>query len=110
MTDSRDKKAPSIAMAKIEVWLAGVLMIIAFAVGFLLHGITNEPAAPVPQQPIPGLQGGIVPAGPLTGDQLQGGLPANHPEVAPGQTGADPSPTTGGSGNKDTGNGNNNNP
>ena len=111
MTNSGDKKTSSMATAKIEVWLAGVLMLIAFFVGFLLHGVTSEPAAPTQLQPVTGLQGGIVPAGPLTSDQIQGQLPANHPEVAPGQTapGApDASPSTGG-GNKDQGNGNNNN-
>ena len=106
MTDAATKKTPSLATAKIEVWLAGVLMIIAFAVGFLLHGITNEPSAPQ-QQPITG----VVPAAPLTDSQLQGGLPLNHPEVAPGQTGTgvpSASPTKDGGNNQ--GNGNNNNP
>jgi hypothetical protein len=109
MTDSKDTEAPSFAMAKIEVWLAGVLMILAFAVGFLLHGVTSEPAAPAVQQPISGLPpAGIVPAAPLTESQLQGGMPANHPAVAPGQTvpGAPvASPTKDKNGN---GNGNNN--
>ena len=111
MTNTAPEKSPSFAMAKIEVWLAGVLMILAFAVGFLLHGVISEPTAPA-VQPISGLPGGIVPAGPLTGDQLQGQLPPNHPEVAPGQTGTGvptASPTKVG-GNKDTGSGNNNNP
>ena len=105
-TQTSENKTPSIATAKIEVWLAGVLMLLAFAVGFLLHGVTNPPSTPAPVQPITGLPGGVVPAGPLTNNQLQGGLPPNHPEVVPGQTvpGA-PAPSTTGGGN---GNGNNN--
>lgn len=115
MSESSDKKAPSIATAKIEVWLAGVLMILAFAVGFLLHGVTNTPSTPAPVQPVSGLPGGIVPAGPLTNSQLQGGLPPNHPEVIPGQTvpGAPlSSPTKSGNGGGSGGGsgGNNNNP
>lgn len=113
MTDTEPDKVPSFATAKIEVWLAGVLMIVAFAVGFVLHGVTNEPAAPA-TQPITGVPaGGVIPAAPLTDSQLQGGvLPPNHPEVAPGQTGTDvptASPSKAG-GTKDKGNDNNNNP
>lgn len=89
MNDQAPDKAPSLANAKVEVWLAGVLMIIAFAVGFALHGLVNEPGTPAQQQPITGAPaGGVVPAAPLTDAQLQGGLPAGHPEVVPGQTGA----------------------
>lgn len=108
MTDAATKKTPSLATAKIEVWLAGVLMILAFAVGFLLHGVTSEPAAPAVQQPISGVPAGaIVPAGPLTDSQLQGGMPANHPEVAPGEAvpGAPVASPT-----KDKNGNNNNNP
>ena len=98
MKDPAPEKGPSIAMAKIEVWLAGVLMILAFAVGFLVRGVTNEPSAPAQQQPITGVPGA------LTDSQVQGGtLPPGHPAVVPGQTvpgvtGA--SPTKAG-GNKD---------
>lgn len=110
MTDPAPKKAPSIASAKIEVWLAGVLMLLAFAVGFLLHGVINQPTSPAQPQPITGVPAGSIP-GPLTNSQLQGGLPAGHPNLVTGQTGSglpQASPTKS-AGSKNSGNGKNNN-
>ena len=77
------QKPPSALTAKVEVWLAGVLMLIAFAVGFVVRGVASDNSTPAPatDQQLTGTTNGIVPAPPLTDQQLQAGLPAGHPAL-----------------------------
>lgn len=103
------EKAGAAAMkARIEVWLAAILMVISFAVGFVVRGVTTEEPAPATiEQQAPGLPQGVIPAPPLTDSQLNGGqLPAGHPGVDSGNTATSPAPA-GGNAND---NQNNNNP
>ena len=74
--------AGGVTKVRIEAWIAAVLMVVSFGAGFLIRGIVTEeqPATPIEQQ-VPGMPAGVVPAPPLTDDQLTGGLPEGHVPV-----------------------------
>lgn len=102
MTDQKGSVARTGAKAMIEVWMAAVLMVVSFAVGFAVRGVTTEKSPPAVEQQMPGTQQGVIQAPPLTNDQLQSGLPQGHPQVAP------PSETPGGGSSKSNDKNNNN--
>ncbi len=72
----------------VSLWVASVLAICTFVVGFVAGAIVYGGSAQQASEPIPsgttGLPGG-TPAAPLTQDQLKKGLPQGHPSI-PGQT------------------------
>lgn len=63
----------SLLRIKVELWLAALLMAVAFGAGFLVQtlGSAGTGAAPVGQT--------MAPA--LTDEQMQGGLPPGHPTI-----------------------------
>ena len=99
---------PAKIQPKIEVWIAAILMLIAFGVGYFVRGATEKSTTTVPiEQQVPG---GTVQAPPLTDQQLNGGvLPSGHPTYpSGGTTGQVPSnPNTSGNSNQNANQGNN---
>lgn len=73
-----------ILRVNVELWLVIVFMALAFGAGIVVTALYEEPQA----EPVVGLQGttGQI-APPLTDDQIAGGLPSGHPDLA-GGTGA----------------------
>ena len=66
---------------RIELWLAVVFMAIAFAAGFTIRAMSDPPP---PQAPVADLAPAPLPpifAPPLSDEQLQQGLPSDHPEL-----------------------------
>jgi hypothetical protein len=72
---------------RIELWVAIVVMALAFGAGMAVRvAATNQPASSAAVTTIdPGT--GIA-APPLTDEQIQEGLPAGHPDLSGGQTSA----------------------
>lgn len=72
--------------ARIEVWIAAVLMVVAFAVGTVTGMVVKSSSEPEPSPAVtvPGMPPGVVPAPPLSGDQLSGGLPEGHVPIEEG--------------------------
>lgn len=66
----------------VQLWLALAFMALAFAGGFLVRGMVSATAEQV-VGPAPAVQapGEIVPAPPLSEEDIQGGLPPDHPPV-----------------------------
>ena len=84
MTETRPTQGTSVAKVKIEAWLAAVLMVVSFGVGFVVRAVVTEEQQPVPiEQQVPGMPEGIVQAPPLAPDQLTGELPEGHVPVDP---------------------------
>jgi hypothetical protein len=87
-TTSEPRTAPDLAETlrlKIQLWLAIVFMALAFGAGMtigVLSGHSGSTAVIAPTSQVPS-NFGVAP--PLTDQQLQGGLPAGHPEVGSGQ-------------------------
>ena len=68
--------------ARVELWLAIVLMALAFGAGVVVRGLAQSP------QPWAATMSALVPAPPLSSEQIQQGLPEGHPPVdesGPGQ-------------------------
>lgn len=93
---SRESRFGALLRLRIELWLVVVFMALSFAAGIVVTALYEEPA----QQSIvgsqqPADQAPIAP--PLTDEQIQGGLPSGHPDVA-GGTGSVANPDGQGSG------------
>lgn len=87
MTEPRPSSpGASVAKVRIEAWIAAVLMVISFGVGFIVRSVVAEDQAPPAQmeQQIPGMPPGVIQAPPLTDDQLTGQLPEGHVPVDDG--------------------------
>lgn len=74
----------------VALWLTVAFMALAFAGGFLVRGMVSATAEQV-VGPAPAVQAPkqIIPAPPLSEEDIQGGLPAGHPPVegqSPGAT------------------------
>jgi hypothetical protein len=78
-----------LAEQTVTVVVAGLLMVISLLVGaiigFLLGGTSTPAISSVPEAAAPA-GGTVTDPGPLTNEQMQGGMPAGHPAV--GATGA----------------------
>jgi hypothetical protein len=90
-TPAEDTGTDAVPFAEqtVTVLIAGLLMVISLLVGaiigFLLGGTSTVPATTgIPEAAAPAGGTGTEP-GPLTNEQMQGGMPAGHPAVA--QTG-----------------------
>ena len=85
MTETRPTAGASVAKVKIEAWLAAVLMVVSFGVGFVVRAVVTEDQQPAPiEQQVPGMPPGLIQeAPPLAPDQLTGELPEGHVPVDP---------------------------
>jgi hypothetical protein len=108
MSEQEQKTKPSALTAKIEVWIAAILMVVAFGVGFVMRGFTAQESTTTPgiEQTVPGTTSGVVQAPALTDQQLQQGLPQGHPTFTGGGTGGTGATSTDpdGDGDNDTNN------
>ncbi len=71
-TDAREDLASALAL-KVKLWVAVVFMVLSFAGGFIVRGLSQPPQSTV--------QGPVQVAPALSQQQLQGPLPAGHPGV-----------------------------
>jgi hypothetical protein len=79
-----DDEAVPFTEQTVTVLIAGLLMVISLLIGaiigFLLGGTSAGPAvSSVPEAAAPA--GGSTDPGPLTNEQIQGGMPAGHPAI-----------------------------
>ncbi len=93
---------------RIELWIAVVFMVLAFAAG-LAVGVLAEPNATTPVvgvgQTTTGVPGSSNLAPPLTDEQLQQGLPPGHPGLTGGDQSGKGSNASSGDGNGSKGSG-----
>jgi hypothetical protein len=74
---------------RVELWLAVVLMAVAFAAGIAVRAMYEPPQAAVSVTSTDQSSGQVTLAPPLTDTQIQQGLPPGHPDLSGGQdTGA----------------------
>lgn len=71
----------AVLKARVDLWLVVALMAMSFGAGVIVKTLAEPPAAPAVSTTQTGL-GTLAP--PLTDQQIQNGLPADHPDFTNG--------------------------
>ena len=82
--------------ARVDLWLVVALMAMSFGAGVIVKTLAEPPAAPAISTTQTGGLGTVAP--PLTDQQIQNGLPADHPDFTGGGQGGGQGGQGGGSG------------
>jgi uncharacterized membrane protein YgcG len=92
----------AVLRARVDLWLVVALMAMSFGAGVIVKTLAEPPAAPA----VSTSQGFGTLAPPLTDQQIQNGLPADHPDFTNGGSGSGSGQGTGqGTGGGQGGNG-----
>jgi hypothetical protein len=85
----------AVLKARVDLWLVVALMAMSFGAGVIVKTLSEPPAAPAVSTTQTGV-GTLAP--PLTDQQIQGGLPADHPDFTDGDGGTGTGSQGGGQG------------
>ena len=75
----------AVAKVRIELWLVVIVMAMSFGAGVIVKSLSEPPATPAVSTTQTGGLGTLAP--PLTDQQIQNGLPADHPDYTNGDGG-----------------------
>ena len=75
----------AVAKVRIELWLVVIVMAMSFGAGVIVKTLSEPPAQPAVSTTQTGGLGTLAP--PLSDQQIQNGLPADHPDFTDGTGG-----------------------